>query len=167
MSLIMKTVHKNVYSLWFRMDFFSRTEDEVSHWFFILIICFSGKNVLTKVGWLSNFRTFKPDWLFLCVQEDRPAEVVPVDMVFVAYVSVNCTNKARFESTMAMELCLLAVTLSCGESSSENCTYLVQTSKTTWTSTPCYYQICKVSSNVCRIRYDFTVRFILIMPSLL
>merc|ERR1712241_118719 len=45
--------------------------------------------------------------------------------------------------------------LSCGSSSSENQTYLVQTSVTSLTS-PCTYTICKCSTDICRIRFDFT-----------
>merc|ERR1712241_995443 len=45
--------------------------------------------------------------------------------------------------------------LSCGDSSSENATYLVQSSVTSLTS-PCTYTICKCSTNICRIRFDFT-----------
>merc|ERR1711899_651810 len=46
-------------------------------------------------------------------------------------------------------------TLSCGDSSSQNQTYLVQSSVTSLTS-PCTYSICKCSTNICRIRFDFT-----------
>jgi len=46
-------------------------------------------------------------------------------------------------------------TLSCGGSSSQNQTYITQASVTTLTS-PCTYTICPVSTDICRIRYDFT-----------
>jgi len=45
--------------------------------------------------------------------------------------------------------------LSCGESSSENVTYLSQSSVTSLTS-PCTYTICPCSSQICRIRFDLT-----------
>jgi len=48
------------------------------------------------------------------------------------------------------------VTLSCGKTSSENNTYLVQSATTTAPATPCNYQICPCSTDICRIRYDFT-----------
>ena len=51
----------------------------------------------------------------------------------------------------------LTVSLACGGSASQNQSYLVQTSVTTLTS-PCSYTICPCSSNICRIRFDFTVR---------
>merc|ERR1719264_1597065 len=45
--------------------------------------------------------------------------------------------------------------LSCGGSASENQTYLVQSSVTSLTS-PCKYTICPASTDICRIRFDFT-----------
>jgi len=45
--------------------------------------------------------------------------------------------------------------LACGGSSSDNSTYISQASVTTLTS-PCTYSICPCSTNICRIRYDFT-----------
>eukprot|EP00094_Tigriopus_californicus_P012709 TCALIF_12286-PA protein Name:"Protein of unknown function" AED:0.00 eAED:0.00 QI:19/1/0.75/1/0.28/0.37/8/0/164 len=46
--------------------------------------------------------------------------------------------------------------LACGGTTSENCTYLVQASTSTPTADPCTFTICKCSSNICRIRLDFT-----------
>jgi hypothetical protein len=49
-----------------------------------------------------------------------------------------------------------AVTMKCGATASENCTYIVQES----TTTPdrfCSYKLCKSGPNICRIRLDFTV----------
>merc|ERR1711936_1566306 len=57
--------------------------------------------------------------------------------------------------------CMFA--LSCGGSASENQTYLVQSSVTTLTS-PCTYTICPVSTNICRIRFDFE-KFVLAAQS--
>ena len=51
---------------------------------------------------------------------------------------------------------IILVTLSCGESSSENNTYIVQSSTTSAPATPCTYKICPCSTDICRIRYDFT-----------
>ena len=50
----------------------------------------------------------------------------------------------------------LSVALACGASASENQTYLVQASVTTLTN-PCKYTICPCGTNICRIRFDFTV----------
>ncbi|XP_059089365.1 uncharacterized protein LOC131885355 [Tigriopus californicus] len=46
--------------------------------------------------------------------------------------------------------------LSCGSTSSENCTYLVQGTTTAPPIDPCTFTICKTSPNICRIRLDFT-----------
>ncbi len=48
------------------------------------------------------------------------------------------------------------VSLECGKTSSENCTYLVQAS-TTSPQQSCTYTLCPASDNVCRMRLDFTV----------
>ncbi|XP_059078525.1 uncharacterized protein LOC131876989 isoform X1 [Tigriopus californicus] len=48
-----------------------------------------------------------------------------------------------------------AFTLSCGQSTSENCTYLVQSSTST-IANPCTYTVCPANNNICRIRFDFT-----------
>jgi len=47
------------------------------------------------------------------------------------------------------------VSLSCGSSSKQNCTYMVQAATTAPTTNPCTYTICPMSSNICRIRLDF------------
>jgi hypothetical protein len=47
------------------------------------------------------------------------------------------------------------VSLECGKSSKQNCTYLVQSAVTAPTTNPCTYTICPTSSNICRIRLDF------------
>merc|ERR1712109_264016 len=47
------------------------------------------------------------------------------------------------------------VSLTCGSSSKQNCTYMVQAATTAPTTNPCTYTICPMSSNICRIRLDF------------
>ena len=77
-------------------------------------------------------------------------------------------RSVRFQwSTAAGTACLnnaltISVILSCGGSSAENCSYIVQAATTT-ISPSCAYTICPKSNNICRIRYDFTVsaRFLL------
>lgn len=54
------------------------------------------------------------------------------------------------------KILFILVTLSCGGTTSENNTYIVQASTTTAPATPCTYKICPCSSDICRIRYDFT-----------
>merc|ERR1711963_1127274 len=46
------------------------------------------------------------------------------------------------------------ITLSCGGTSSDNCTYLIQES-TSSPTTPCSYKICSANKAICRIRFDF------------
>ncbi|TRY78172.1 hypothetical protein TCAL_16686 [Tigriopus californicus] len=51
----------------------------------------------------------------------------------------------------------ISVSLTCGSSTSENCTYLVQSGVTSVSPNPCTYTICKCSNTICRIRFDFTI----------
>ena len=65
-------------------------------------------------------------------------------------------NKYGF---MYNSLTFFSVSLGCGGSSSDNNTYIVQTSTTSspsGTSNSCTYTICPCSTDICRIRYDFT-----------
>ena len=69
-------------------------------------------------------------------------------------VSVSIFNEiAKY---IKQRILIILVTLSCGGSSSENNTYIVQSSTTTAPATPCTYKICPCSTDICRIRYDFT-----------
>ena len=54
------------------------------------------------------------------------------------------------------------VTVSCGQSTSENCSYLVLTPTTSPSTNPCLFEICKASSKICRIRLDFVVSSFLV-----
>ena len=51
---------------------------------------------------------------------------------------------------------LPTVSLSCGGTTSENNTYIVQAATTSAPASPCTYKVCPCSSDICRIRYDFT-----------
>ena len=53
------------------------------------------------------------------------------------------------------------MTLACGGSSAENTTYLELAATTTPPSTSCEYKLCGANANVCRIRFDFEVSFLL------
>ena len=56
---------------------------------------------------------------------------------------------------------IFSVSLSCGGSASENCTYISQTSISKEPDTdPCTYTICKCQSDICRIRFDFIVSLV-------
>ena len=49
------------------------------------------------------------------------------------------------------------VSLTCGDTNSENNSYITQASFTSLTTNPCKIDICPCSSDICRIRYDFSV----------
>ena len=53
----------------------------------------------------------------------------------------------------------ISVTLTCGATTSENCTYLTLAATATVASTQCSYTICPASSTVSRIKLDLTVKF--------
>merc|ERR1719483_1919696 len=73
------------------------------------------------------------------------------------YTAEECSTKGGTnDGTCASGFgvcCIFA--FGCGGSASENSTYIVQSSATAVTS-PCTYTVCKCSTNICRIRYDFT-----------
>jgi hypothetical protein len=81
------------------------------------------------------------------------------------YTKEECKDRGGTESKTCAEgfgvCCVLS--LKCGKSSSDNHTYLTETTPTT--STGCTYTICPMSSTICRIRYDFT-EHTLAQPSL-
>lgn len=75
------------------------------------------------------------------------------------YTAEECDSKSGEASGTCAEgygVCCI-VSLACGETSSENCTYLVQATTTKPTDRNCVYTICKAGPNVCRIRYDMTI----------
>merc|ERR1712165_93612 len=71
------------------------------------------------------------------------------------YTKEECKDRGGTESKTCAEgfgvCCVLE--LKCGKSSSDNNTYLIET--TPKTSTGCTYTICPMASTICRIRYDF------------
>jgi len=71
------------------------------------------------------------------------------------YTKEECKDRGGKESKTCAEgfgvCCVLE--LKCGKSSSDNNTYLAETSPTA--STGCTYTICPMASTICRIRYDF------------
>jgi len=72
------------------------------------------------------------------------------------YTKEECKDRGGTESKTCAEgfgvCCVLS--LKCGKTSSDNHTYLTDTSPTA--STGCTYTICPMASTICRIRYDFT-----------
>merc|ERR1711997_332402 len=103
--------------------------------------------------------------------ETREGKVLPVFQVIkfpndvcagasrngTCYTAEECSTKGGTSDGSCASgfgvCCMFA--LSCGGSASENQTYLIQSSVTTLTS-PCKYTICPVSTDICRIRFDFT-----------
>ena len=68
------------------------------------------------------------------------------DAIFHTYISLLKNN---------LKTCLiLLVELTCGGSSSQNATYIINTSPTA----SCTYSICPSSTGICRIRYKFITR---------
>lgn len=73
------------------------------------------------------------------------------------FFSEECTNKGGASGGTCAEgfgVCCI-MTLSCGDTTSDNTTYLVQSSVTSLNS-PCSYTVCPCSNDICRIKYDFT-----------
>merc|ERR1719410_1007331 len=113
------------------------------------------------------------------ISSDREKKVLPVFQVVkfpndicsgsslngTCYTSEECSNKGgKNEGSCASGFGICCTfTLSCGGSSSENNTYIVQASTTSFSTIPCAYTICPSTTNICRIRYDFTT-FVLTSP---
>ena len=79
-----------------------------------------------------------------------------IGVILELHVWKSPIKKKQYLTSVSYHYCL-SVTLSCGGSAGENQTYLIQSSVTTLTS-PCKYTICPTASDICRIRFDFTVR---------
>merc|ERR1711935_1244291 len=105
------------------------------------------------------------------IGEHRDSKVLPIFQV-VKFPNDVCTGSSRNGTCYTSEECstkggtndgscasgfgvCCVFSLSCGDTSSENQTYLVQSSTTSLTS-PCTYTICKCSTTICRIRFDFS-----------
>merc|ERR1712051_659067 len=101
----------------------------------------------------------------------REAKVLPIFQV-VRFPNDVCSGATRNGTCYTAEECsgkggtndgscaagfgvCCTFSLACGGSASQNQTYLVQSSVTSLTS-PCSYTVCPCSSNICRIRFDFT-----------
>jgi len=75
------------------------------------------------------------------------------------YTAEECSDRGGTSSGSCAEgfgVCCV-IQLSCGQQTSENCTYLVQSATTSPTETNCQYKICPINKNICRIRFDFTM----------
>ena len=65
----------------------------------------------------------------------------------VSFLYCLCANEALFST----------VSLSCGQSSAENCTYIVQEAVTAPPESNCVYSLCPSNREICRMRFDFMV----------
>merc|ERR1712209_190879 len=75
------------------------------------------------------------------------------------YTAEECSDRGGTSSGSCAEgfgVCCV-IQLSCGQQTSENCTYLVQSATTSPTESNCQYKICPINKNICRIRFDFTM----------
>lgn len=74
------------------------------------------------------------------------------------YTAEECSNIGGTHAGSCAEgygVCCV-VSLSCGGSTAQNCTYLTLTSTTSPTNRVCKYNLCPANTNICRIRLDFT-----------
>ena len=78
-----------------------------------------------------------------------------LDLVFAAHVSTS-TVLITLVLYLIVIMIYSIVSLGCGESASENNTYMVQAATTSFTTNPCVIKLCPVSSSICRIRYDLS-----------
>ncbi|TRY74784.1 hypothetical protein TCAL_15571, partial [Tigriopus californicus] len=72
-------------------------------------------------------------------------------VVIIIGLGVEVSSVTSRNNTRAGKL-----TVACGATTSQNCTYLVQEATTNPPANPCTFTICKQSSDICRIRLDFT-----------
>jgi len=72
------------------------------------------------------------------------------------YTEQECENRGGKSSGSCAEgygVCCVQ-TLECGETTSDNSTYLMKSDAKS-TDSPCTYRVCPCNENICRIRYDF------------
>ena len=103
----------------------------------LIKLIISVKNVLTRV--------------------EQMMVVVQVDLVSAAHVNFTLIlYLINIQQWCDSKLFYFLVSLACGSTNSENNSYIIQSSSTS-ISNPCKHKICPCSTNVCRIRYDFSV----------
>jgi len=137
--------------------------------FTLVIVCVAEPNV--DSGRVSLETTESTEGASLETTKTREGKVLPVFQV-VKFPNDVCAGASRNGTCYTAEECstkggtsdgscasgfgvCCVFALSCGGSASENQTYLIQSSVTTLTS-PCKYTICPCSTDICRIRFDFT-----------
>ena len=97
-----------------------------------------GRNVRTRVEWLKEV-----------------ALRVMASAVLVSFSKLFASGTA---TSPFLIFFFVSVSQACGSSTRENNVFLTQNSADTANS-PCTYRICPCNNNICRIRYDFDVRF--------
>ena len=103
----------------------------------LIKLIISVKNVLTRV--------------------EQMMVVVQVDLVSAVHVSFALIlYLINIQQWCDSKIFYFLVSLGCGSTNSENNSYIIQSSSTS-ISNPCKHKICPCSTNVCRIRYDFSV----------
>jgi len=105
-------------------------------------------------------------------EEEREGKLLPIFQVVrfpndvcsgttrngTCYTAEECSNKKGVNEgscASGFGVCCV-ISLSCGGTTSENNTYIVQAATTSAPASPCTYKVCPCSSDICRIRYDFT-----------
>ena len=83
--------------------------------------------------------------------------LVVVSFVFGWNQVLNFSLFRDFLANFRYIFLLFSETLSCGQSTNDNNTYLMQSDATSANS-PCVYKVCPCNNNICRIRYDFMVK---------
>ena len=78
--------------------------------------------------------------------------------IFFRLISINSIKLSIFWKwlTRYCKPCLTSVTLGCGSTSSQNCTYF-QSSATNQPAGQCAIKICKCSSDICQVHFTFLV----------
>ena len=75
----------------------------------------------------------------------------------VALGCFTCAWNRTHAPGIVTKMYLLPVLLNCGQTSSENNTFLIMGSTSAPTTSVCTYTICETNANICRLRLDFTV----------
>ena len=85
-------------------------------------------------------------------QDKSKVKISKICVAFSEYMNFTKKVLVNFLSNFISN-CLISVTMNCGGTSAENCTYF--DSSTTVVSGACKANICKVNTNICQIRLDF------------
>ena len=87
---------------------------------------------------------------------EHQTELVLQVLAFVAHVSIDICMANSYYFKVSLYIIISVRYTTCNSTSSENYTWLYQAA-TTSMDPLCDYKICPCSSDICRIRYDFSV----------